>query len=138
MPLDLDAIQAAIYSRLATDPAGTAARAILTGGVYPASQIIRGPIGTMQLPSTPFALWRPGPISGTDGDMRRVTGAWWVYDQPAQEKRIAAALEAIEATYPRDAVAFGLILVGPISPPLYDTTLGLAGRNVTISFLRRT
>jgi hypothetical protein len=138
MPLDLAAVQAAIYSRLATDPAGTAARAILTGGVYPASTVIQGPVGAMQLPSPPFALWRAGPISGTDGDMRRVTGAWWVYHTPAQERQIGEALAAIEATYPRDAIAYGLTLVGPISPTFYDTTLGLSGRNVTISFLRRT
>lgn len=136
--IDLDTTIAAIYSRIATESAGSAARSLLTGGVYPAAQVLRTDSGkSLQLPTSPFALFRAGAISGQSGDLRGITATWWIYDQRGNTRRLAQIVEAIEAAYrPRFAIAFGQTQVGPISAEFDDSQFNLLGRSITITYTR--
>jgi hypothetical protein len=135
--LPTPAILSALYQRLASDPAGAAARATLPGGVFTADAFLTPLSGAVQVPDGAFALWRSGVVTGESGNIRRTTGAWWVYAAQGQEYQIATAIAAIEAAYPRDAVAYGLTTIGPIGQSFYDSTLGVSGRAVTVNYTRR-
>jgi hypothetical protein len=135
--IPLATILASLYSQVATATAGAAARARLTGGVYPADQVLP-PVGSaVQLPPFPFALWRAGPVNGATGDVRSVVGTWWVYTLPGQARQAALCIEALSAAYPRDAVGFGVTTAGPIGQEFYDAALGANGRALTITYRRR-
>lgn len=135
--LAIATIQSSLYSHLATASAGAAARAILTGGVYPADLVLP-PVGAaVQLPKSPFALWRAGTVSGTPDDLRRLTGTWWVYAAPAQSRTLALALDAISTAYTRSTVDYGITLPGPVGQEFYEASIGCLGRAITITYRRR-
>ena len=135
--LALATIQASLYSHLATATAGAAARAILVGGVYPADLVLPALGAAVQLPKSPFALWRAGTVSGTPDDLRRVTGTWWVYAAPGQSRTIALALDAINAAYTRSTIGYGVTLPGPVGQEFYEASIGCLGRAVSITYRRR-
>lgn len=135
MPLPLSTITASLWSRIATDSAGSAVRALLssTSAVYTAAQAEGGTPGT-----PPFLVWREGPVAGTGDVMRRTFGAWWVYVPRADTRLQAQIIEAIETAYPQNAIADGMTEIGPIGQAAPDGALGgLWARPVTVSYLRR-
>ena len=134
--LDLAALNAATFARLKGEAAGADVRALLGAGaasVIPA-RALRG-----ALPARPLIAWRQGAVTGQGDDWRRVVGAWWAYDDPAQDYyRINSIVAAIEAAHPLDWLAHYECRVGPIGQGVEDSALGgLLTRSITITMGRR-
>lgn len=120
-------VEADMYAWLATDPAGTAVRALAT--VIPAGAL-RAPI------AAPTVAWRSGALSAV-GNITLLSGAWWVYVAHDDAFTQARILDAIAAAYPRGALAYGSTETGAYSQRVYDTTLGAWARSITIQYTRR-
>ena len=123
MPPDLAAINGLLYARLKSDVAGAAVRAALGAGaasIIPAEKLRQEP-----RPARVLLVWRGGSVGGQSGDMRAITGVWWIYDDPHQGyARIDALAPLIEAAYPRDCVAWGETRISLIGQATEDATLG--------------
>lgn len=136
MSLPIAVIAASLWSRIATDSAGSAVRALLTSGGVLTAASVEG--GIFNLPDPPFVVWREGVVAGTGDVMRRAFGTWWVYVPRADTRLQNQIIEAIEAAYPWDCIADGRVEIGPIGQAAPDRALGgLWARPVTVSYLRR-
>lgn len=143
MSIDYAAILASLYSRAASDSAGSAFRATLgsSSSLFGASKLAqwRDP-NTASRPARVWAVWRPGDISGQSGlvQMRGVGASWWVYDDPERgSTRLLATLTALEALYSdRFALSGGRLQVSFISRQFTDDALGLTGQELRIRYLR--
>jgi hypothetical protein len=134
--LPLQAISEALFDRLASHAAGAAVREKLGAGA--ASIIAADALGRTPRPATAFLVWRGGAVGGSSLELRRVTGVWWAYDDPARGyARSNEILAAIEAAYPFDAVAFGRTRVAFIGQEADDRSMGLLTRPIQIIYTRR-
>jgi len=133
---NLATINGLLFARLKSDAAGAAVRAALGAGaqsVIPAEQLRREP-----RPARLMAVWRGGSVGGASGDMRGITGTWWIYDDPPQGyARIDALIPLIEAAYPLDVIAPGETRITLIGQQSEDGTLGgLLVRPVQLTYRR--
>lgn len=138
---DLQAVQAALYGRLADvgQPAAAAFRAYrdtLGGGspsVIPAALLRKD-----SLPPRPFAAMRGTAVGGATLDMRAVTVTWWIEDDLVQGyARINALITLLQPAYRADAVRWGRTEVSGIGPEVKDDGLDLNARSVTVTYYRR-
>jgi len=130
--VDYAAIHAQLYSRLATDAAGSAVRALL-GSIFPAEEL-RNLTGK----TLPYAAWRAGSVGGQSGGMRDVFGSWWVYvrpqDAPRKLHQIAGPLEAL---YGYTARMDDGSITATTGQPFLDEALTLAGIQITVIYRQR-
>jgi len=136
MVIDLAAINGLLYAQLKTAAAGAAVRAALGAGaasIIPAEKLRQEP-----RPARVLLVWRGGSVGGSSGDMRPITGVWWVYDDPHQGyARIDALVPLVEAAYPLDCVAWGETKISLVGQATEDATLGgLLARPVQITHRR--
>lgn len=123
MVIDLAAINSLFFNQLKTSSAGAAVRAAAGAGatsIIPSEQLRREP-----RPARVLLAWRGGSVGGRSGDMRGITGTWWIYDDPAQGyARIDAMIPLVEAAYPIDCITFGETRVTLIGQAGEDPQLG--------------
>lgn len=136
MPPDLAAINGLLYAQLKTALAGAAVRAALGAGaasIIPANQLRQEP-----RPARVLLVWRGGSVGGASGEMRPLTGVWWIYDDPNQGyARIDALVPLIEAAYPVACLAWGETRVTLIGQGTEDATLGgLLVRPLQVTYRR--
>lgn len=132
----LASINGLLYARLKSDAAGASVRAALGAGaqsIIPAEHLRREP-----RPARLMVVWRGGSVGGASGDMRGITGTWWLYDDPAQGYvRIDALVPLIEAAYPLHVFSPGETRITLIGQQSEDTTLGgLLVRPVQLTYRR--
>ena len=143
--IDYAAAYSAIWTRAATDAAGSAFRATLGGAssIFPVRDLARykDPQGSSR-PALPWAVWKRGGIGGESGAMRSLAGLWFLYVDPVagsmyQLDTVTTALESLFGSVNRLALSGGSVRVTFIGAPFEDTALNLIGREVRISFDRR-
>lgn len=144
MSIDYAAVIGAMYSRAASDSAGSAFRATLgsSSSFFGASKLAqwRDPESASR-PARVWAVWRPGDVSGQSGlvQMRGIGASWWLYDDPERgSTRLLATLTALEALYgdTRFALSGGRLQVSFISRQFSDDALGLTGQELRIRYQR--
>lgn len=130
MSIDLQSLYGWMYTRLESDAAGAAVRALAR--IIPAHDL-----DLDALPVAPFAAFRQGAVGGMTDQMRIPSATWWVYDAPTKGTWwINGITAAIEDAYPRLARPDGEFSVG-IGQPIEDTALNMTGCPVTLYFYRR-
>lgn len=136
MVIDLASINGLLYAQLKTATAGAPVRAALGAGA--ASIIPAERLRQESHPARVLLVWRGGSVGGQSGDIRPITGVWWVYDDPHQGyARIDTLVPLIEAAYPRNALAWGETRVSFVGQATEDATLGgLLVRPIQITYRR--
>lgn len=135
--IDVQALTAAVYSRLRSDAAGATVRGLLGAGA--ASVIPAEGLSKETLPVQPFVALRGGPIPTVSDVIHAPTFTWWVYDDPQQRYyRINGLLLPIGRAFDFETnplVATGVpisrvtVAVGGETP---DPALGLVVRPVQL------
>jgi len=149
MGLDLASINNSLYTRLATDSAGSAARALLGSfpspfpkmssfagakAVFPAELLALFAGAGVVLP---WAVWRGRGTSGETHDYRSILGSWWVYTaKNAPQYTLLSVATAIEQLYGASA---GLAIAGgrlhaQTLQPVEDKALALNTVEVRIRY----
>ena len=131
MAVATTAIYSSLYSRTATDAAGSAVLA-LVGSVFDA-----GELGNLNGKTLPYLVWRDRGVAGESWSMRDVNASWFIYSAPRTDPRkLTAIADALDALYGTDPLAvtrgrLGITYRGPI---FRDEALSLDGMEVRIGF----
>ena len=134
MTINFTAAYSALYARAASDSAGAAVRALVTGAggsIFDA----RG-LGNLTGKTLPYLVWRSVTPDGQSEQMTNVNAGWYAYVAPTVNDRaltdIATAVYALYSGENRMAITGGKLFALSPRAPFFDDALGLRGIHVPI------
>ena len=137
MSIPYASVQAQLYQRVASDPAGGGVRSLVgsAASVFPADQL-----GRVAGTAFPWLVWAVGPVGGVSGGMRDVLGSWWAYDDPgrgpARLLTLASAIDDLYGSRAALALPWGRLGIVFLGRPVLDTTIPALALEIRIGYRR--
>jgi hypothetical protein len=132
MTINFTTAYSALYSRAATDSAGSAVRA-LVGSVFDGKEL-----NNLSGKTLPYLVWRSIDPDGQSEQMTNINGGWYAYIAPGDtggDRKLTTIATAVYALYSgesRLAIAGGNLHALAPSAPFFDSPLGLRGIRIPI------
>lgn len=130
MALDFTTAYASLYSRAASDSAGSALRA-LVGSIFDARDL-----DNLTGKTLPYLVWRATDPDGGSTLMTNINGGWYAYVAPTVGDRtlttIGTAVYRLYGGENRMAISGGVLHALPPRAPFFDAARKLRGLHIPI------